>query len=238
MAVKRNASGTRMLCVFECIARLQPLGVTALARELSADKSAIQRDLMTLADAGWIRPAPEAHGQWELSPHVLTLARAPHSANALRQRARPVLEHLRGDTGETVYLTIPDGDHFVVIDALESFHMLRMVPPVGIVVPVEGSATARAVLPWLSAEEAQRLLGRTPTGAEREDWAAVRHKGYAINDEVLVSGAIAMAAPILGPGLTPLGTLVLTGPAERIAPDRREELGQRLRAAALQLSDS
>ena len=238
MAVKRNASGTRMLCVFECIARLQPLGVTALAREMAADKSAIQRDLMTLADAGWIRPAPDAQGQWELSPHVLTLARAPHSANALRQRARPVLEHLRGDTGETVYLTIPDGDHFVVIDALESFHMLRMVPPVGIVVPAQGSATARAVLPWLSDGEARRLIGRAPTVADREDWAAVRQKGYAINDEDLVQGAIAMAAPILGPGAVPLGTLVLTGPAERLTSDRREELGQRLRAAALQLSDS
>ena len=121
-----------MLTVFERTAALQPIGVSALARELGADKSAVQRDLMTLADAGWIRPAPG--GQWELTPHILTLARPPHSSDNLRQRARLALERLRSETGETAYLTVPDGDQFVVLDALESEHLLRMVQPVGMVV--------------------------------------------------------------------------------------------------------
>lgn len=232
MAVKRNASGSRMLAVFEAVAARQPVGVSALARDLAADKSAVQRDLMTLADAGWIRPAPAAAGQWELAPHVLTLARAPHSAEALRQRARPVLEHLRRDTGETVYLTIPEGDRFIVIDALESFHMLRMVPPVGIVVPIAGSATGRAVLPWLDEATAARLAG----SARQAEWAETRSRGYAVNDEDMVPGAVALASAILDAQGRVAGSLVLTGPADRIAPDRRAELGQRLRAAAMQLS--
>lgn len=238
MAVKRNASGSRMLAVFEAVVARQPVGVSALARDLGADKSAVQRDLMTLADAGWIRPAPGTAGQWELAPHALTLARAPHSAQALRQRARPVLEHLRRDTGETVYLTIPDGERFIVIDALESFHMLRMVPPVGIIVPMQGSATARAVLPWLPEDIAIRLAGRPLDDAQRAEWAETRRRGYAVNDEDLVPGAIAMASAILDGSAQPAGSLVLTGPAERITPNRRAELGQRLRAAAMQLSGS
>lgn len=232
MAVKRNASGLRMLAVFEAVAARQPVGVSALARDLGADKSAVQRDLMTLADAGWIRPAPAGSGQWELAPHVLTLARAPHSAEALRQRARPVLEHLRRDTGETVYLTVPDGDRFIVIDALESFHMLRMVPPVGIVVPIAGSATGRAVLPWLSEAEAARLSGSTV----QAEWAETRRRGYAVNDGDMVPGAVALASAIVDGQGRVAGSLVLTGPAERIAPERHAELGQRLRAAAMQLS--
>jgi len=232
MAVKRNASGSRMLAVFEAVAARQPVGVSALARDLGADKSAVQRDLMTLADAGWIRPAPAGNGQWELAPHVLTLARAPHSAEALRQRARPVLEHLRRDTGETVYLTVPDGDRFIVIDALESLHMLRMVPPVGIVVPIAGSATGRAVLPWLDEAEAARLSGSAP----QAEWAEIRRRGYAVNDGDMVPGAVALASAIVDGQGRIAGSLVLTGPAERIAPERHAELGQRLRAAAMQLS--
>src|SRR5579871_3463325 len=142
-----------MLKVFEAIAETQPIGVSALARGLDADKSAIQRDLMTLSDAGWIRPVAGSGGRWELTPRVLTLAHTPYSSNALRQRARPALEELRSETGETACLAVPDGDHFVVIDALESPHVLRMVPPVGLVVPIKGSATARAVLPHLSEAE-------------------------------------------------------------------------------------
>ncbi|MCJ2188917.1 IclR family transcriptional regulator, partial [Novosphingobium beihaiensis] len=194
MTVKRSRSAARMLSVFETVAHAQPVGVSALARLLEADKSAVQRDLMTLADAGWIRPAPGLAGQWELSPHVLTLARPPHSNESLRLRAGPVLERLRGETGETAYLAVPDGDHFVVMAAAESHHLLRMVPAVGIVIPLRGSATARAVLPYLPAEEQARLLGATPDAAAQAEFARTRERGYAVNDEDVQPGAVAMAS--------------------------------------------
>jgi IclR family acetate operon transcriptional repressor len=222
-----------MLQVFEAVAARQPIGVSALARRLDADKSAVQRDLMTLADAGWIRALQP--GQWELTPRILTLAHTPHSSNDLRQRARPALEALRQATGETAYLTVSDGDHFVVIDALESPQVLRMVPPIGLVVPVHGSATARAVLPYMSAAEQCQLLGAEPDAALREQFAATRRRGYAVNDGDIVPEAIAMASVVLGAGDRPLGALVLTGPAERLGPERRDQLAIRLVEAARSL---
>ena len=225
-----------MLKVFERTATLQPVGVSALARELGADKSAVQRDLMTLADAGWIRAAPG--GQWELTPHILTLARPPHSSDNLRQRARLALERLRGETGETAYLTVPDGDQFVVLDAQESQHMLRMVPPIGMVVRVEGSATARAILPYLSEAEQARLLGAEISAAQRDEFAATRARGYAVNDGDIEPSAVALASAILDRQGVPAGALVLTGPTERLGPARRAEMGEKLRQEALQLSET
>ena len=236
MAVKRSLSATRMLKVFEEIAIAQPVGVSALARVLAADKSAVQRDLMTLSDAGWIRVAPGSSGQWELTPRVLTLAHTPHSVDGLRQRARPSLEMLRARTGETAYLTVPDGDHFVVIDALESQHVLRMVPPIGLVVPLAGSATARAVLPYLADAEQQRLLGSPPPAEMMAEFEATRQRGYAVNDGDIVPEAIAMASAIIGARGVAVGALVLTGPAERLSPARRAEIGPQLYQAARQLS--
>lgn len=236
MAVKRSQSASRMLQVFEAIAASQPAGVSALARTLAADKSAVQRDLMTLADAGWIRAAPGAAGQWELSPHILTLARPPHSSNSLRQRARPLLEQLRTETGETAYLAVPDGDHFVVLDAAESLQLLRMVPPVGIIIRPQGSATFRAVLPHLGEAEQQRLLGTPPTPAMSAEFAETRDRGYAVNDGDIQAGAVAIASVILGDAGEPIGTLVLTGPSERLPPSRWPEMGMLLRATARQLS--
>jgi IclR family acetate operon transcriptional repressor len=227
-----------MLTVFERIAVAQPIGVSALARMLDADKSAVQRDLMTLADAGWIRPSPGAAGQWELTPRVMTLAQTPHSANSLRQRARPVLEDLRAQTGETAYLTVPDGDRFVVLDALESHHMLRMVPPVGMIVPLEGSATARAIMAHMEEGEVERLLSGPAPAPLRRDFTATRERGYAINDGDIAAGAIALASAILTPFGRPLGALVLTGPSERLTPPRRGEIGDLLRDRARQLSQA
>ncbi|MEJ5977211.1 IclR family transcriptional regulator [Novosphingobium sp. PS1R-30] len=238
MAVKRSSSASRVLKVFEEIAASQPIGVSALARVLEADKSAVQRDLMTLADAGWIRGAVGASGQWELTPHVLTIARPPHSTDSLRQRARPALERLRSETGETAYLTVPDGDQFVVIDAIESEHLLRMAQPVGMVVLVEGTATARAILPHLPEPEQERLLGRGVTSAMREEFRATLTRGYAVNDGEVAPSAVAMASAIVSRQGVPAGALVLTGPAERLTAARRPEVGERLRREAEALTQA
>lgn len=236
MAVKRSRSAGRMLAVFEQIAASQPVGVSALARALEADKSAVQRDLMTLADAGWIRPAPGAAGQWELTPRVLTIARPPSSSGSLRQRARPLLDHLRAATGETAYLAVADGDHFVVLEAAESQQMLRMVPPVGIVIRVEGTATGRAVLACLPEEERERWLNGPVPADMMAEIAATGARGYAINDGDIVPGAVAISAAITGTDGYPIGALVLTAPADRLVPARRAEAGQLLRDAARALS--
>jgi len=238
MAVKRSSSASRVLKVFEHTAANQPIGVSALARDIGADKSAVQRDLMTLADAGWIRIAAGMPGQWELTPHVLTLARPPHSTDSLRQRARPALERLRGETGETAYLTVPDGDQFVVLDAVESHHLLRMVQPVGLIVPIQGSSTARAILPHLPEEEQARLLGAPVTTAMRAEFHATRARGYAVNDGDVEPSAVAMAAAIVSRQGVPAGALVLTGPVERLPPGRREDIGQRLRREAEALTQA
>lgn len=238
MAVKRSSSAARVLKVVEQVAALQPIGVSALARLLAADKSAVQRDLMTLADAGWIRVAVGLPGQWELTPHVLTLARPPYSTDALRQHARPALERLRAETGETAYLTVPDGDQFVVIDACESQHLLRMVPPVGLVVPMAGSATARAILSHMPEDEQARLLGAPVTEPMRAEFAATRVRGYAVNDGEVEPSAVALASAIVSRQGVPAGALVLSGPTERLGAARWPEVGERLVRAATALAQA
>jgi IclR family acetate operon transcriptional repressor len=232
LAVKRSQSASRVLTVFEEIARAQPIGVSALARALGANKSAVQRDLMTLSDAGWIRPASGEARNWELTHHVLTLARPPHSSDNLRLRIRPLLERLRVLSDETVYLTVPHQGRFVVIEALESHHMLRVVPPVGMVVPVEGSATAKAMLAHLSEGDQARLIGAAPPPALQAELAQTRMRGYAVNDGDVMPGSVTLASALLDANARPLGALVVTGPAERMRRERWPELGGYLRDAS------
>src|SRR5579862_3484936 len=108
MAVKRSQSAARVLAALECIARHPAIGVSELARLLPANKSAVQRAVMTLADAGWVRTAPGTAGKWQLTAHILSLAHVGHMSNDLRRRAREVLETLRDQSGETVLLVVPD----------------------------------------------------------------------------------------------------------------------------------
>src|SRR5262245_19598480 len=116
---------------------------------MGEDRSATQRAVQTLADAGWIVPAAGPGTQWELSTRLFMLAQLPSSDAALRRRARGSLEALSLQTGESVFLAIPDADGFIVIDVVESSHALRVAPRVGQVITARNTATGRAMLPYL-----------------------------------------------------------------------------------------
>jgi len=214
---------------FELVARLQPIGVSALARELGEDKSALQRDLMTLADAGWIRTAPGLRGQWELTLRMMSLAKPPHSNQGLRQRMRPLLEQIHARTGETVYLTLPHEAGFMVFDALESQHIHRIVPSIGMTIPIEGSATAKAFLAHLGPADLEARLGRTPSPEMEQEFAALRACGYATSHRGVVPGSAAVAGAIVNSQDKPVSTLVVVGPAERLTEARLVEIGIMLR---------
>ncbi|HET8710540.1 MAG TPA: helix-turn-helix domain-containing protein, partial [Spongiibacteraceae bacterium] len=197
LVVKRSHSGSRLLGVLEAIASQQPIGVTALARLLDEDKSAIQRALMTLADAGWIHTVSEPPTRWELSAHILAVAYAAHGRNDLRRRARPIMERLRDDTQETVLLALPDVKNFVIADVVESRQMLRMVPDIGDIIAPRNTATGRAMLAFMNREQQIALLDTEPEPPLLDGFELTRARGYAISEGETNPLATNIAAPII-----------------------------------------
>ena len=232
MPVKPSQSAVRVLKVFEQLARIQPAGLSALARATGGDKSALQRDLATLAEAGWIQPSPGDSRAWELSHQLLLLARQPPSSRALGDQLRPLLERRHKVTGETVYLAVPHQDRFVVIQAIESPHFQRIVPPVGLIVPLKGSATGKAFLSALDSEERARHFGGPLPDALTAELEAIRAEGYAVSDGELIPGSIAFAAPVTDGAGRPAGTLVVTGSSDRIDRAQWAAIGRHLADAA------
>ncbi len=236
MSVKRSLSASRVLAVLEGIARHQPIGVSELARLLRADKSAVQRAIMTLADEGWIRAAPGKPTRWQLTAHILAVAHDGHNTSDLRQRARSALESLRNESGETVLLTVPDIHRFVVVDVLESRQLLRTVPHIGMIVPVRGSATSRAMLPYMSSEQQIDLLGEMPDAALLGDFAATLARGYSINDGDVVAGSTNLAAPIFEVDGRPVGAVVVSAPSDRVPIEHHPRIGTMVSQAARSVS--
>jgi DNA-binding IclR family transcriptional regulator len=236
MTVKRSRSASRVLAVLESIARHQPIGVSTLARELAADKSAVQRAIMTLADSGWIHHAAGAPTRWQLTARILAVAHMGHSGNDLRQRARGTLEALRDECGETVLLTVQDMLGFVVIEAIESRHMLRTVPHIGMAVPVRGSATARAMMPYMTEERQTQLLGSRPEAALLEEFAVTRTRGFSVSDGEVTTGATTIAAPILEVDGRPSAAIAVSAPSGRLPASHHDTIGAMISRAARKLS--
>ncbi|MDB5970596.1 MAG: putative IclR family transcriptional regulator [Hydrocarboniphaga sp.] len=220
----------------EAIASHQPIGVRALARLLDQDKSAIQRAVMTLADGGWIRPTREPPVRWEVTARIVTVANAALGSSDLRRRARPLLEQVRDDTGETVLLVVPDLQNFVIADVVESRQVLRMVPQLGILVGTRNTATGRAVLPYMDTARQMALLGAEPDGPLLDSFEATRKHGYAVSDGEINPAATNIAAPIFELAGFPAGAIVVTAPRERLTPADHQAIGKMLIRVASELS--
>jgi len=235
MPVKQVRSASRVLATFEGVVEHQPVGVGALARALDDDKSAVQRALMTLAEAGWIRRTGPDSAQWEVTTRPLRLAHDAQRRSGLRERARATLEQLRADTGETVILNVPDEGRVVVVDVAESTQLLRTAPSIGFVVPVEASAAGLALLAALDPAELPEFLGARPSRRLTGRLDEVRARGWSVNDRDAAPGASAVGAVLLEGG-HPVGSITISGPAERMTPEVLDRLGPVVAAAAARLS--
>jgi len=236
MTVKTSQSGARILNALEKIALHQPLGVSELARLLDTNIAAAQRAIATLADEGWIRHAPGKPVRWELTAHIHTVAQHAYGSHDLRRRARPYLEQLRRESGESVLLIVPEDDRFIVVDVLESSHYVRSAPPVGLVVPPRASATAWSMLPFMTAERQRAFLDEAPDADMLARFAETRARGYAVSRGDVFAGSTNVAAPIFEFDGSPIGAVLISVPNDRAGPGEEARLGNMVLDAARQLS--
>jgi len=225
MAVKTIQSVQNALTVLEALAAAQPAGVSALARTLDLDKAAVQRILLTLGDAGWIRQSDT--GEWSITSKPLQIG--THFTAGLREVAHPYMVQLQRTTDETVLLFAREGNTMVVLDCVDSSQVLRMTVPIGMVVPLRRGAAFDA---WLSDDERAALPQSTPA-ATKTDLDAVRASGYWVIDE-MYPNAVASGAPVFNRRGAPIATITIVAPKARVNKTAARKLGEMAaRTAAL-----
>ncbi len=154
----------------------------------------------------------------------------------LRRRARGPLEELWKVTQESVLLNVPDGGQFIVIDVFESPHHLRSSVPVGYVVPTHASATAWAMLPFMTAAEHVQYLGAAPDAELLQHFEDTIERGFAVSRGDVFAGSNNIAAPIFEMDGRPIGAVLISVPNDRAGPEDVERLGQLVRETAQRLS--
>lgn len=214
----------------------QPVGLAGLARMIDADKNAIQRALVTLHEAGWIEPATGAAKGWELTSRIFTVAGWSQGRNDLRSRAKAELDALRETSGETSLLTVPDNQHFVVADVVESRQILRTAPAVGTITLPDRSATGFAILPYLPTESQIAMLGQPPDGALLKRLQRTLRDGYAVAVDTPVQGITVVAAPVFDSDSLPVAAICIVAPNDRATRGKLAEFAELVVNAAKRLS--
>lgn len=231
-------SVARALDVLEVLTAQEEVGLVELSSVLELPPSSAHRLLATLARQGWVAQNPDS-ARYLLSHGVVALAARVHERTALlRSAARPYLDRARKVSGVAANLVVLHGSHVVYLDQVDAPNA-RTITGAGHSVPAHTSGAGKVLMAQLaddhlpilgSPEPYERRTGRTITTAAalRRELAAIRRRGFAIDDEEHAVGVACVAAPVFDPAGAALAAISVSGIASRMRDVGLRELGESL----------
>ena len=183
------------------------LSFQELALKTGMPKASTFRFLQTLLSQNYIS-FDSASKKYFIGPRVLSLGFTVLSGLELKDVAHPYLQQLSRISNQNVNLAILDGTEAVFIERINRGGLLSINLSVGSRVNLYQTASGRAILAFLGREKFEYVVGQLSRdrGAVKHIGSngrklkqvieAVRRRGYAVNDEELIDGVRAIAAPI------------------------------------------
>ena len=234
----------RALDVLEALgASERPLTLNELVTRTGLSRTAAYNIAATYELRGLVRR--DAQNRYGLGWGLLELGEQVRSRSDLGDAARPVVEDLAEDTGETVLLGVLDQGSVIYVEKAESRRSVRMVEAPGRRLPLHETATGLVLLAFASDAFRERytlgLDGGAGGGAAAwlsEATSAIRMSGHAVSVQDLDPDLTSASAPVDGPGDTVVAALTIAGPASRLTRERIQEFVPRLLAAADGISKS
>ncbi len=172
----------------------------------------------------------ERPGHYELGRTLLEFAGCIRQRLNIATVAKPLVEKLAQISGETVQLTLRNGDHGTCILVEESHSTLRVAPETGHVLPLHAGASVQVLLAFLPDDEQRRMFDAplkrftpntlTDPGKLLRRLRTITRQGYAVSRGETYPGAMGIAAPIFDAGGRVIASLAVSGPAQRMAQKR------------------
>lgn len=141
-AIQTVMNAFRLLEVFDGAAAI---GVSDVARNLGLHKNNAFRLLATLEIAGYVQQSAD-NELYHLGPRCLELAHAFARNHPFASLARPVLEELVAETGETVHLGVLRSQEVAHLDGVVPNRLLLTGSRVGERLPAHCTAIGKALL--------------------------------------------------------------------------------------------
>jgi IclR family pca regulon transcriptional regulator len=203
--IKSLLKGLKILEAFT--SQKQALSFQELTLKTGMPKATVFRFLHTLASQNYLSFDSKSK-KYFIGHRVMSLGFAVLSNLELRDLARPYLEDLSSISKQHINLGILDGTEVVFIERISKWDLVNINLCVGSRVPSYQTSTGRAILAFLDRERFQSVLNELLKDTEALKHIGsggkklimmleqVRRRRYALNDEELVKGVRAIAAPI------------------------------------------
>lgn len=238
--VKVDSTLSKGLQILEALAPSNTgKGVSELSRELDLTKSNTFRLLQTLTTLGYVQNSDAK--LYSATMKVWRIGQAVIENLNLPEFAAPEMQMLSKETGETIYLAVPDGLNVLYIDKIESTKPIRSWNPVGGSAPMHCVGTGKAllaesydVLREQIRDKLTKYTDRTITSIKRldADMAATKARGFAIDTGEYRERIFSFGSAIRLSNGKPVAALGVSVPDVNLAGDRDKEICRLVASAA------
>ncbi len=217
----------------------QELSVGELAVTLGVHKSTISRLASTLVARGFLE---RTVGGLALGAELGRLGALSFAGRDLVVVARPDMQALADEIGETINLIIPDGHEGLSVAQVDGHHLVGVGFWTGRRTELHCSATGKVLLAFAGSElrrgRLERFTANTVTDrrALRAELDEAVQLGWAQAVGELEIGMNAVAAPIYDATGTCAGAISISGPEYRMPGDGLPAIAQPCKAAAARIS--
>jgi IclR family KDG regulon transcriptional repressor len=248
-SIQAVSNALRML---EAFYQEPELGVSELSRRLALHKNNVFRLLATLEEGGYIEQS-ESSERYRLGTRCLELGQAFSRGHTLLRRARPILEALSRECGETTHLGVLRDYEVVHLDGVLPQQLLLTALRLGQRLPVHCTALGKVLVGCR--QPAQRdafgleivaeagLASRTQAtivDSQKlfDELSTVSTQGFALDLEECEPGIRCVAAPVLDAQGNVVAAISVSGPASRLDTGVLQgEVGAAVMASAERLSE-
>ena len=227
----------RMLQILDVVADGGSATPVSVAEHTGLALSTVVRIMREMQSERLLTQLDGSHS-YQLGPRIARLVTRASQVLDLRTIAQPVLQRLCAEIGETTALNMRQGDYRVCIAAAWATAPFARETPIGVPLPLAGSAVGHVLLASLPQSDREALLPEMERAAphdlklrERIDQTAARGWDRVVD---LAPGYTGIAVPVgAGPGSAALSA---TGPSRRFDAAATDRALVLLRDAAASLA--
>jgi IclR family transcriptional regulator, acetate operon repressor len=233
----------RALSVLDALSENEDgLALTALARKVGLPPSSAHRLLTTMQRRRFVRF--EASGMtWRIGVQAFVVGNAFARSREVAPLAMPYMKQLMEKSGETANLFVAHEGKSVCIAQVQSRQMIRAISRPGGGLPLELSASGKAMLAHLARNEVEEFLAKYGSADGRSlspyklrmlhaELRKIRECGYSLDDEAVAPGLRCIATAIRDEHGAALAAISIAGPTSRLTDPRLPQLAELVRATA------
>jgi len=248
-ASQRNQSVRKAIALLRATAvEGHGANVSALARSAGLPRATALRLIQTMEEEGFLLRV-RAGDRIVLGPELVRLARRADLGAVLADLARPRLEEVGREVGETATLSVVARDGGLdVVQQVDGPYLMGPLNWVGQRFARHASSSGKVLLAHLNpaglderlAQPLEPLTRATITrpAALRAELDQVRRQGYATTVDELEEGLAGVSVGVLGEGDALVGVVNVSGLTQRLDHGALRRMVPRLRAVADALEDA